>query len=372
MGRASARRVALHARKGVGLKAARSGFSPTGCAACKERRRPEGRPTGERGGRGGAGFSPTGCAACKERRRPEGRPTGRRGGFDDWKGVGLKADPQGTGCAGSWVGLQPDAFSGMSIMEPNTGDAFNDSVQSFDGEKPRRSRPGRHRPARPGSDAGPGQPLSARHEGGGRRRLGASAARARDRAREAGPHDRHRAARPHDHRAQRLARHPVHAVDQSVPGMRARLHLLLCPPVPRLPRPVAGARLRDEALREAGRGEAPARGAREARLPVRPDRAGHQHRPVPADRARMEGDAFDPRGARRDAASVLDRHQERAGRARPRPDRADGGGGARARLPVDHDARRGPRAEARAAGERARTAPSRRCARWRVPACRRA
>jgi DNA repair photolyase len=38
----------------------------------------------------------------------------------------------------------------------------------------------------------------------------------------------------------------------------------------RVPRPVAGHRLRDQAVREAGRAEAAARGAREARLRLRP------------------------------------------------------------------------------------------------------
>ena len=70
----------------------------------------------------------------------------------------------------------------------------------------------------------------------------------------------------HDHRAQRFARHSVHAVDQSVPGLRARLHLLLRAADARLPRSVAGPRLRDQALRQAQRRGAAARGAREARL----------------------------------------------------------------------------------------------------------
>ena len=55
------------------------------------------------------------------------------------------------------------------------------------------------------------------------------------------------------------------------------------------------------------------------RLRVRPDRARHQHRSVPADRARVEDHARHPRGAGRARAPVHDRHQVGAGRARPRP-----------------------------------------------------
>ena len=107
----------------------------------------------------------------------------------------------------------------------------------------------------------------------------------------------------HDHLAQRVAGHPVHAVDQSVPGLRARLRLLLRAAVARVPRPLAGPRLRDEAVRQAERRGAAARRAREARLRLRPDRAGRQHRSVPADRARVEDHAVDPRGAGRDAVT---------------------------------------------------------------------
>ena len=56
---------------------------------------------------------------------------------------------------------------------------------------------------------------------------------------------------------------------------------------------------------------AAARRAREARLRLRPDRARHQHRPVPADRARVEDHALDHRGARRVRPSADD-HRPRA------------------------------------------------------------
>ena len=95
-------------------------------------------------------------------------------------------------------------------------------------------------------------------------------------------------ARAHDHRAQRFARHPVQPVDQSVPGLRARLHLLLRPADARLSRPLAGHRLRDEALRETRRGGAAQEGAREARLRLRSDRA-RQPTPIRTSRSSANG-----------------------------------------------------------------------------------
>ncbi len=89
---------------------------------------------------------------------------------------------------------------------------------------------------------------------------------------------------------------------------------------------------------------AAARGAREARLSLRPHRAGHQHRSVPADRTRVEGHAWHPRSPVRTRASVHDRDQVGAGRARPGPDRADGREEHGARLHLDHHA--GPRSRA--------------------------
>ena len=80
--------------------------------------------------------------------------------------------------------------------------------------------------------------------------------------------DRPHPAGAHDHRAQRVAGHPVQPVDQSVPRLRARLHLLLRAAVARVPRPVAGARLRDQAVRQAERRRAAARGTRDDRVIV--------------------------------------------------------------------------------------------------------
>ena len=74
-------------------------------------------------------------------------------------------------------------------------------------------------------------------------------------------------ARSH-HLAQRLARRRLRPVDQSLPRLRAWLHLLLRPAEPCLPRALARPRLRDQALRQDQRGRAAARGARQARLPA--------------------------------------------------------------------------------------------------------
>ena len=56
------------------------------------------------------------------------------------------------------------------------------------------------------------------------------------------------------HHAQQFAGHLLRPVDQPLPGLRARLRLLLRAADPRLYGPVAGARLRVEAVREGGRG----------------------------------------------------------------------------------------------------------------------
>ena len=58
---------------------------------------------------------------------------------------------------------------------------------------------------------------------------------------------------------QRVARHRVRSVDQSVSGLRARLHLLLRAADAQLSESVAGPRLRDQAGRQAQRGRTAAR-----------------------------------------------------------------------------------------------------------------
>ena len=185
------------------------------------------------------------------------------------------------------------------------------------------------------------------------------------------PHHGDDPARAHDHRAQRLARHPVHAVDQS----RTRAASTAASTATR------GRRTRTSTCRRGSssrRSCSPSRTPRSSCAPSsrRPgyvcdrDRARHQHRPVPADRARMEGHAADPRGAGRARAPVLDRHQVGAGRARHRPDRADGREEHGARVRLDHDARPRPRAHAGAARGGARSGGCRRCARCTTPAFR--
>ena len=142
------------------------------------------------------------------------------------------------------------------------------------------------------------QPLSARRARSRRRRLGA--ARSGDEAIAPPPpkHDGHDPALAHDHRAQRLARHPVHAVDQSVPGLRARLHLLLTR-VRRTPTSTCrrGSTSRPSSSPSPMPPSCCARSSPSRAIVCDADRDGHQHRSVPADRARMEDHAPGPRGA---------------------------------------------------------------------------
>ena len=159
----------------------------------------------------------------------------------------------------------------------------------------------------------------------------------------------------HDHRPQRFAGHSVHAVDQSLSGLRARLRLLLRAADARLPRPLAGTRFRDQAVRQAGCGGAAERRTGETGLRMRRHRAGHQHRSVPADRARVEDHAADHRTARGVQPSAHHRHQVGAGRARHRPARAACREEHDARLFLDHDARSRAGAQAGAARRRRRS-----------------
>src|SRR3546814_8465762 len=75
---------------------------------------------------------------------------------------------------------------------------------------------------------------------------------------------------------QRLARHRLQPVGESVSRLRARLRVLLRPALARLSRPVARAGFRDQAVRQDQRGRAPACGTGEARLCAAHDRAGHR------------------------------------------------------------------------------------------------
>ena len=91
---------------------------------------------------------------------------------------------------------------------------------------------------------------------------------------------------PQDHHPQQVARHRLRPLDQSLSRLRARLHLLLRAADARLSRPVARARFRIQAVREAGCGRAAGEGTGGAELRAERDRDRHQHRSLSADRAR--------------------------------------------------------------------------------------
>ena len=128
-----------------------------------------------------------------------------------------------------------------------------------------------------------------------------------------------------------------------LPRLRARLHLLLRPPRPRLRRPVAGDRLRDAAVRQVERGGGTRTRPRRPWLPAEDDRDRHGDGPLPADRARAEADTRRARGARAHRPSGGDRHQVGAGGARSRHPVAHGGARPRQGGDVGHDARPPPR-----------------------------
>ena len=150
-----------------------------------------------------------------------------------------------------------------------------------------------------------------------------TAGRPKSRRARAADEGHHRAG-PLDHLAQRFARRRLQPVDQPVSRLRARLHLLLCPPEPLLPRALAGPGLRDQALRQDQRRRAAARGARASRA-TGPARSRSAPTPTATSRSSASTDhARDPRGARRVQPPGHAGDQVGAGRARPRPARADG------------------------------------------------
>ncbi len=123
---------------------------------------------------------------------------------------------------------------------------------------------------------------------------------------------------------QRQPRHRLRSVDQPLSRLRARLHLLLCASNARLSRPLAGSRLRDQALRQGERGRSARARARQPALCAQGHSARRRHRPLSADRARASHHALDTGGARPDQSSGRRRHQVGAGRARPGHPRAHG------------------------------------------------
>ena len=126
-----------------------------------------------------------------------------------------------------------------------------------------------------------------------------------------------------------------------------------------------GPRFRDEALRQAGRGEAPGEGAGRARLRAAHHRDRHQHRSLPADRARMARHAADPRSAVEGESPGRHRDEVGAGHARHRHPRLDGRARARQGGAVADHARPPARARhgaarrdaAEAAGDDGRSSP---------------
>ena len=150
--------------------------------------------------------------------------------------------------------------------------------------------------------------------------------------------------------------------DQPLPGLHARLPLLLRARLPQLPRPGRGGGLlhQDRDQDEPRRG-APAR-ARLAEVDGRADRHGNRDRPVPAVRGSLPADARRARDAHRRAQPALDAdqvdarhaglrslHAPRRGRRRePRDERRHAGRGRaprrRARNAAGAQAPRDPRA----------------------------
>ena len=130
--------------------------------------------------------------------------------------------------------------------------------------------------------------------------------------------------RAKSHHPQRFPRYRLRPFDQSLPGLRTRLRLLFRKADPRLSRAVAGARLRIETVCKARCAATPGKGAGGAGLRTAHDRDRHQHRSLPADRARTEDHARHSRGAGARLASGRHRDEIGAGDPRHRHPGADG------------------------------------------------
>ena len=156
--------------------------------------------------------------------------------------------------------------------------------------------------------------------------------------------------RAQGHHPQRLARYRLRPLDQPLSRLRAWLRLLLRAADPCLSRPVAGARFRIQAVRQARRAGAAGEGTGGAGLRAAHDRDRHQHRSLSADRARAEDHARHSRSAGARRPSRRHRHQIGAGDARHRYSGADGQAQSRQGGDVGHDARSETRAHHGAAG----------------------
>ena len=127
-----------------------------------------------------------------------------------------------------------------------------------------------------------------------------------------------------NHHPQRFARHFLRPLDQSLSRLRARLRLLFRAADARLSRPVAGPRLRIQAVHEAEcAGIAGARTGG-AGLCAESDRHRHQHRSVSADRAPPSDHAPHSRSAGERRPSGRHRDQIGVGAARSRHPRPHG------------------------------------------------
>ena len=164
----------------------------------------------------------------------------------------------------------------------------------------------------------------------------------------------------------RVARHPVRPVDQSVSRLRTWLHLLLRAPDPCLSRPVAGAGFRKPAVRQADRSrrccarelaQAGLCGAgrwRSAPTPIRISRSSATWR-ITRSVIEVLAETDHPLTITTKSDRVLRDH---------RPARADGGEGAGGGGDIGHLARPAGRADGRAARAAPRTAAGRGAARW--------
>ena len=96
---------------------------------------------------------------------------------------------------------------------------------------------------------------------------------------------------PQDHHPQRFARYFLRSLDQSVSGLRARLHLLLRTADTAYLGSVAGSRFRIQAFRQARCAELLRAHLSTPGYSAAYHRHRHQHRSLPADRAGAPGDA---------------------------------------------------------------------------------
>ena len=193
--------------------------------------------------------------------------------------------------------------------------------------EPPEDSPGRS--ARPRRGRQPPQPLrTARHRLRTGRELGRTRRRAADRAVPGRLED--------DPLSQRLARHRLRVQPEPLPRLRARLHLLLRPSHPRVPRLLRRTGLREPDTGQGACAGAAAKGAPEPALETPGHRALRRHRPVPANRTKAQDHPALPGGPGRVPQPGSDHHEEPPGHPRPRPARGAQPIPGLRRLPLDH------------------------------------